>query len=551
MSRKNKKISDEPLIVGIGASAGGLKPLKKFFATLPDRTGMAFIVVVHLSPEHKSNLAELLQQETSLPVEQVTKETEIKQDCIYAIPPGKLLKVGDNHIELSESKDHRYSQNVIDQFFRSLGNAKKSNSVGIILSGTGNDGTVGLKTIKEQGGMIIVQQPSEAEYSGMPQSAINTGLADKILSVEEMAAELTKYKKSSATYREEEETESLSDTDEKIISKILARVRAETEHDFSHYKSSTVQRRIKRRMHVTHAKSFSDYLHIIKENREEADHLYKDLLITVTQFFRDPDSFEVLKDTIISELFEGKQSDDELRIWVPGCATGEEAYSIAMLLLEYSQQHDFPPKIQIFATDVDEDALKIARRGVYPESIAADILPKRLDRFFIKEGYEYMVKEELRNIILFARHNLLGSPPFSKLDLISCRNLLIYLDKDLQSEVFNIFHYALNAEGILFLGKSDSNLEGTDLFTTIDNKHRIYRRSSHAQSKGYSFNFPLQYNNNNRASFPQSWNVSSAHRKTNFEHLHERLIARDYGPPVLLLMKIMMSYMQRATFRTI
>jgi len=533
MSKKNIESSEEILVVGIGASAGGLKPLKKFFATLPEKTGMAFIVIVHLSPKHESNLAEILQQETSLSVEQVKKETEIKEDCIFVIPPGKLLKIEDSYIELLEPDGGMTRTNVIDQFFRSLGMVKGKRSVGIVLSGTGNDGTIGLKTIKEQGGLVFAQEPAEAEYDGMPQSAINMGLVDKVLPVEAMAKELISYQKSFSDFIKDEAPESLSESDERLIVKILARVQAETTHDFSHYKRSTVQRRIKRRMHVNHVDNYSAYLRIMQRNPDEAEALFKDLLISVTNFFRDPETFQALEKQVIPRLFEGRDSEDDLRIWVPGCATGEEAYSIGMLLLNYARTVDFPPQIQIFATDVDEDALKVARRGYYPESITTDVSEQQLKQFFIKESYEYQVRDELRDIILFAKHNLLGSPPFSNLDLISCRNLLIYLDKDLQVQVFNLFHYALKSKGFLFLGKSDSNLEAPDLFIDIDSQNRIFQRSTQANKKDYSINFPIQTSNDN--SLTQSWKVSSVHTKTNFEQLHQRLIIRDYGPASIII----------------
>lgn len=478
-------------------------------------------------------MAELLQDHTSLKVIQVNEKVEIKQECVYVIPPDKMLSVGDNHLELSELKKNDHKPVVVDHLFRSLGKAKAEHSVCITLSGTGSDGCVGLKAVKEHGGLVIAQDPGEAKYDGMPKSAIKTGLVEKILPVGEMAKELMHYKKSIAGDRISDHPDSLSKDQEKVLSKILAQVRSKTDHDFSHYKRSTVLRRIERRMHVNHVDSLAGYLSFLKNHSDEAQKVFKDLLITVTNFFRDPEAFKAVENKAIPKLFEGKHSDDELRVWVPGCATGEEAYSIAMLLREYAGAMDESPQIQVFATDVDEDALNHARQGIYAESILADLTEQRLHRFFTKKGNEYQVKDELRGMILFARHNLLGSPPFSKQDMISCRNLLIYLDKELQGEVFNLFHYALKQDGLLFLGNSDSNLEAAELFTPLDKKHRIYRQSSRTQSKVHLPDFPLTFDKN-QFSASHSWKVPSK-TKTHFDRLHHMLITRQYGPPSVII----------------
>lgn len=531
--KKNKAGKKETLIVGLGASAGGLEPLKMFFESLPEDPGMTFIVIMHLSPEHKSNLAELLQSHTRLNVQQVTGKTELKPNHIYIIPPNKLLAVGDNHLELQEPKKGRHQPEVIDLFFRSLAEAKGPNSVSVILSGTGSDGSNGIKTIKEQGGLVIAQEPGEAQYGDMPQNAIRTGLVDRVLPVGDMINELAGYRKNLDGVRISDDPDALTDGDEEALSDIFNALRAETNHDFSYYKRSTILRRIERRMHVNHSGSLGDYRSVLNENNDEPRELFKDLLISVTNFFRDPEAFEALEDKVIPRLFANKNSEDELRIWVPGCATGEEAYAIAMLLIEYSRNVDDAPSFQIFASDIDDEALQTARVGVYPESITSDISPDRLARFFVKEGYEYQVKKELRNMILFAEHNMLGNPPFSKLDLISCRNLLIYLNRELQAEVFNLFHYALRSEGFLFLGSSDSNLEATDLFTIFDKVHRIYRQSSRAKSHVHLPDFPLQFDKNQYSAF-HSWQMSKR-TETNFEELHRILVSRQYGPPSVIV----------------
>lgn len=532
-SATHQQAKNEPLVVGLGASAGGLEALKIFFDSLPEKTGMAFIVIVHLSPEHKSSMAGLLQDHTSLKVIQVNETVEIKEDHVYVIPPDKMLSVGDNHLELSELKKMDHKPVVVDHLFRTLGTVKGEHSACISLSGTGSDGCVGLKAVKEHGGLVIAQDPREAKYSGMPDSAIKTGLVEKVLPVGEMAKELMAYKKNMSGDRISDNPDSLSKEKEKEFTKILAQVRSKTEHDFSHYKRTTVLRRIERRMHVNQVDTLAGYLSFLKEHPDEARELFKDLLITVTNFFRDPAAFKAVESKAIPKLFEGKHRDDEVRVWVPGCATGEEAYSIAMLLSEYADSLDEPPQIQIFATDVDEDALNHGRQGMYAESIVADLTEQRLHHFFTKTGNEYQVSNELREMILFARHNLLGSPPFSKQDMISCRNLLIYLDRELQSEVFNLFHYALKQDGLLFLGNADSNLEAAELFTPLDKKHRIYKKSSRTQSKVHLPDIPLRFDKK-QFSASNSWKMPSK-TKINFDKLHSMLIAREYAPPSVII----------------
>lgn len=475
-------------------------------------------------------MAELLQTHTTLEVMQVNEKVNIKPDCVYVIPPNKTLVVGDNHLELEElhKKDHK--PEVIDLFFRSLGEIKAGKSVCIVLSGAGSDGAVGLKAVKENGGLVIAQEPYEAEYSGMPNSAIQTGCVDKILPVGEMAEELMAYKKNLEKVRI---SDGLSEDKQEVIYKILAQVKTKNNHDFTHYKRSTVLRRIERRMHVNHADTLAGYLAFVKKNPDEAGELCKDLLISVTNFFRDPKAFEALENDVIPKLFENKKGDDELRVWVPGCATGEEAYSIAMLMHEYAGAGDYPPEIKIFATDVDEEALHAARKGRYAESIATDVSEERLQRYFSKTRHGYQIKKEIRGMILFSKHNLLGSPPFSKQDMISCRNLLIYLNRKLQGEVFNLFHYALNQEGFLFLGSSDSNLEATELFRPFDNKYKIYRQSTKAQSKVHLSDSPLAFDGNQFLA-SHSWKLPTK-SKTSFEELHRKLISRQYGPPSVII----------------
>lgn len=394
---QSEKQDNELLVVGLGASAGGLESLEAFFDAMPENPGMAFVIVIHLSPDHKSSMAELLQDHTSMPVTQLSEKTRIESNHIYVIPPGQLLTVDNRNLILSDADKKDKKLTTIDLFFRSLGTAFKSYSACIILSGTGSDGSIGLKTIKECSGIVISQNPEEAAYDGMPRSALETGLVDMVLPAKEMPAQLIKYRESLEKIKISDLKE-LPDSDTKVLNKIFRKVNVKMNHDFSQYKRSSILRRIERRMRITHTKTLSNYLDHITNYPSEINELFKDLLISVTNFFRDPEAFEKLNETVIPKLFEDKNSEDSIRVWVPGCATGEEAYSLAILLHEYAQTVQNPPKIQIFATDIDQEALEIARRGLYPESIVSDIPTKRLTRYFTKRGHKISGKTKYHQL---------------------------------------------------------------------------------------------------------------------------------------------------------
>lgn len=465
-------------VIGIGASAGGLNALRAFFSALPPDTGMCFVVVVHLSPEHESMLAPLLQPYTTMPVVQITEQVQMQPDQVYVIPPAKQLIVTDNTLDLIElASPGRTATRMmqIDAFFRSLAE-NHGDGGAIILSGSGSDGAVGIQAIKEHGGLLLVQDPNEAEYDGMPRSAIATGLVDVVAPVAELATQLVAAKQMSATLQLPADGEPLSEIAQQTLSQILAQLRVRTGHDFGGYKQPTLLRRLARRMQLTHITTLTAYLHRLRQDSAEAEALFRDLLINVTEFFRDREAWAALEATIIPQLFAGKGRDDSVRVWAVGCATGEEAYSIAMLLLEYASELVTPPSIQVFASDLGQGALDFAREGCYPEAIAADIPEGRLARFFIKDNSHYRVRPELRESILFTQHNLLQDPPFSRLDLILCRNLLIYIQRDLQEKVFETFYYALRPQGILFLGNAESAEGATDLFDTLDKRQRLYQR---------------------------------------------------------------------------
>ncbi len=469
--------SKDFLTVGIGASAGGIKPLKEFFAAMPADSGMAFVVILHLSPEHESQLPEVLQTNTRMPVIQVRETIKIEPDHIYVIPPTKHLIMIDGEIRLIEPEAIRGKRVPIDLFFRTLADAHGRNSVCVVLSGTGADGASGLKRVKEAGGLCVVQDPLEAEYDGMPRSAIATNLVDLILPVGEMPAKILAFNQS-AEKTELPESEAENPPPEPgadAVQDVLAIVKAQTKHDFFSYKKPTMLRRIARRLLVHGLADIPAYARFLRENDSEAQALLRDLLISVTNFFRDKEAFAALEHVVIPRLFDGKTGSDAVRVWCVACATGEEAYSIGILLSEYAAKLDDPPKIQIFASDIAENAIADARQAIYNETIAADVSPERLRRFFTKEGDFYRVKKELREMVLFTSHNILHDAPFSQQDLVTCRNLLIYLSYPTQMKVMEVFHFALRQSGYLFLGSSEMAESVPRLFAEVDKKQRIYQ----------------------------------------------------------------------------
>jgi len=466
------------LVVGIGASAGGITALKEFFGHVTADSGVAFVVILHLSPQHESNLAAVLQAETKVPVTQVTEAVKLEPNHVYVIPPTKYLGVDDGHIKLVEPERLRGGHTSIDLFFRSLADAYQKDAVAIVLSGTGADGTLGLRRVKEAGGFAIAQDPAEAEYEGMPRNAIDTGLVDLVLPVAEMPARLRSLSEGAKrlVLPEEEVEQILGRIDFGQVLDILALLRQRTGHDFSQYKRPTLLRRITRRLQVHQLPNLAAYMSFLQGHPDEIPALLRDLLITVTNFFRDHEAFDALEQEVVPKLFAGKRANDQVRVWAVGCATGEEAYSLAMLLCEHAARLADPPGIQIFATDIDETAIAEARECLYPNTIALDVSAERLRRFFIREGESYRVKKEIRELILFTAHNVLRDPPFSKLDLVSCRNLLIYLNQEMQEHVLATFHFALLPERYLFLGTSESAEGVPSLFFPTDKKHRIYAR---------------------------------------------------------------------------
>ncbi len=516
-------------VVGLGASAGGLAALKTFFSHMPDDSGMAFVIVVHLSPEHESHLADLLQPHVSMPVQQVTETMKLEPNQVYVIPPGRNLNTIDTHLRLSDLEERRRDRAPIDHFFRTLAATHDGSAIGIILTGTGSDGTLGIKEIKGKGGLIIVQDPLEAEYDGMPQSAIATGMVDWVLSLEEMPAHILRFIQTEPQIPSLREGKDIEDEERYLLQKILTQVRARTARDFSRYKRSTIMRRLQRRMQLNHIEKLEDYLGLLRERPEEVQALSDDFLITVTSFFRDTEVFHKLEQHVIPELFKEKGSRDSVRVWSVGCATGEEAYSLAILLLEEAARHEAPPTIQVFASDLHEHSLQKARDGIYPGDIETDISPERLRRFFVKEDSSFRVRKEVRETVIFTPHNLMSDPPFSKVDLIACRNVMIYLQREIQKDIIDLFHYSLNTGAYLLLGTSET-IETSELFRIEDKGHCLYRKRNVPVPEPRLPVFPLMRNR-----LPgKSKEMMTGGEPMGYGVLHQRMVER-YAPPSLLV----------------
>jgi len=474
----NNASADFP-IVGIGASAGGLAAFEAFFTHLPSDTdiGMALVLIQHLDPEHKSILSELIRRFTRLPVFEVEDGMVVQRNAIYVIPANKDLALFHGRLHLMDPIILKGIHLPIDHFFRSLAQEKGERAIGIVLSGAGSDGALGVRAIKEVGGMVMAQAPATAEFASMPDSAIATGLVDYVLPPEEMPAQLSAYVRH-AFVRLLPEAVSPPDKVSEALQKIFLLLRTHTRHDFSDYKQNTILRRIERRMAIHQFDSLTAYVRYLQQTPQELTVLFHELLIGVTRFFRDPEAFAAVKTEVIPHLFEGKSVGETVRIWVPGCSTGEEAYSLAMMLHAYMVTQHIETKVQIFATDIDQTAIETARSGVYPANIVADVPAEYLTHYFYQKEHSYLVKKNIRDMVVFAEQDIILDPPFSHMDFISCRNLLIYLNADLQKKLLPLFHYALNPNRFLFLGSSETIGEFTDLFATVNRKWKIYQRKA-------------------------------------------------------------------------
>ena len=524
------------LIVGIGASAGGIKALKEFFQAVPKNSGMAYVVILHLSPDYDSKLAEVLQTTAQIPVRQVkNRRVKVEPNCVYVIPPNKSLALLDGHLATSEIKNYEERRAPVDIFFRTLAESVESRAVAVILSGTGANGSMGVKRVKEKGGVIFVQEPKEAEFSEMPRNSIATELVDDVLPVGEIPAKIIAYKNKYDQNQVDGENGDSSGTNEQALVEIFTQLRVRTGHDFTNYKRGTVLRRIERRTNVRELSDLPAYAAFIKAHHEEANLLLKDLLISVTNFFRDREAFEKLEREIIPKILEGKTSQDVVRVWIAGCATGEEAYSLSMIFAEQMDERVDMPKIQIFATDIDDESINVAREGLYTNSDVADVSPERLHRFFNKEGDEYRIRREIRETVLFAAHNLLKDPPFSRLDLVSCRNLLIYLNITAQKRVMEVLHFALKPNGYLFLGMSESVDSTHDLFVPVAREQHIFQSRPVASRLTY----PVESLKNSRFAPPAPFKPKPSEEERSVQRLtsaalHLQLL-EYYAPPSVVV----------------
>ena len=534
-------------VVGVGASAGGLGALIKLFEGLPAAPDMAFVIILHLSPKHDSNAAAILQRATRMPVSQVQADVPIERNHVYVIPPTHSLRMYDGHVALSESPKERGAPVAIDLFFRTLAEAHGERAVGIVLSGTGADGSVGIARLKEKGGVVITQSPADAEYSGMPDSAIATGKVDIVLPVADIPQRLVDLWENArgivlptpdlAGLRSlPPPTPDAAQLAEEALRGVMGLLLKRTGNDFKHYKRATVLRRMERRLQVVGVPDLPAYLGFMNENPSEAGALLDDMLLNVTNFFRDREAFEALEREVIPALFDASFKDEQLRAWVSGCSSGEEAYSIAILLLDAASRAKEVREIQLFASDIDEDALASARQGKYPEAIVTDVPPAFLRGFFTREGATYRVQEPVRKKVLFAAHNLLRDPPFSRLDLVSCRNLLIYLDRSAQKDILETFHFALRPGGYLFLGTSETPDAAAKLFSLVDKKNHIYRANPSARtvrsipSLGGGFHRPVQ-----RPTLKLPKPELSPSRPNRIGSLHEKLLLDDYTPASVVI----------------
>ena len=462
-------------VIGIGASAGGLDALRTFFSRMPAAPGFACVVVVHLSPEHESHLVQMLQPYTQMPVCQVVRTTALERNRVYVIPPNANLNSIDTHLRLTELESRRSKRAPIDHFLRTLAQTHGETAIGVILSGAGSDGALGIRQIRERGGLTVVQKPQEAEYGSMPQAAIDTGAVDVVLAVRDMPEEIAGYCVTQPVLKKPDPDDNLPADESSLLEKILAELRPHTGHDFAMYRRETVLRRLRRRMRLRRVNALSAYLEVLRNNTEEPQALYNDLLLNVTEFFRDPDVYETIAGVLGEVLEKKRDRDARVRVWSIGCSTGEEAYSLAMLLIERSGGGDDQPPLQVFASELSSQALQQAREGVYPQEIGASISSERLERFFVHENGRYRVRRDLRDMVTFATHDLFKDPPYSHLDLIVCRHLLSDLRPNIRQSVLSLFYYALEPNGALLVGPDDD--VDSDLFVRDANAPRLLRRA--------------------------------------------------------------------------
>ncbi|MBK8816618.1 MAG: PAS domain-containing protein [Methylococcaceae bacterium] len=512
-------------IVGIGASAGGLEAFEQFFRQIPADTGMAFVLIPHLDPSHGSLLTEILQRSSVLPVHEALDEIKVEPNCVYVIPPNRAMLIFQGKLQLNAPSEPRGQRMPIDAFLRSLAEDRQEKAIGIILSGTGTDGTLGLRAIQGAGGLTLVQDPATAKYDGMPASAIKAGYANLVLPVDKMPAALMAEIQTTTSHGITCATSSPAPNG---INNILLQLRSLTGCDFSLYKKSTINRRIERRMLQHGIEDTEAYVRYLKQNPAEVHLLFKELLINVTSFFRDAEAFAVLQNEILPGLLKDKPANYLFRVWVAGCATGEEAYSIAILLRELTDQSHRELKVQIYSTDLDDDAISVARAGVYPPNIAQDLTPERLQRFFVKEDAGYRIKKDIREMVVFAIQNIIKDPPFTKLDLLSCRNLMIYLKPELQDRLIRSFHYSLKPGGVLFLSSSESIGNHTELFSPINRKWKLFSAIHSLAATRAMMNQGFSWSSESEGKMLESAAIKP--KETNLAELTRRVLVQFFAP---------------------
>lgn len=521
-------------IVGIGSSAGGLEALKTFFINMPADSDMAFVLVTHLDPNRKSILSEIITKFTKMKVEEVEDGDEIKKNHTYILPPNKNLMIRQKHLYLSAPDAPRGLRLPINFFFRSLAEDQKEHAICIILSGTGTDGTIGLREIKGAGGMVVVQDPQTAKYDGMPRSAIGTGIVDFILPPVEIPKKLITYVSQFLNAKEKSIIEPKIQLHDRLP-EIFNLLNIETGYDFSKYKINTLRRRIERRMTVTNVLSIDEYLAYLKEHPNEINTLFRDLLIGVTSFFRDKKAFNIIKDEIIPLIIKNVDHKRTIRVWIPACSTGEEVYSIAILLYDYLDNKKLNYKLQIFGTDADKGAINAARQGIYPNGSAMDIPPEYIKKYFNEEDKKLKIKKKIRNLIVFAVQNLISDPPFSKMDLISCRNLLIYLKPDIQKDILHQFYYSLNRNGYLFLGSSESISSVSSFYSVVDSKWKIFQKVENLPSRDKKIrSFPplIQYSKKLKIR-----EIKEVPKEKDYANIIFEFLMNKYTPPAVIINK--------------
>ncbi len=520
-----------PLIVGMGGSAGGLEAFEQFFSKLPSDTGLAFVLVPHLEPTHKGMMPELLRRHTKMAVVEVEDGMLVEPNRVYVIPPNADLAILHGKLQVLEPAAPRGLRMPIDFFFRQLAADQKERAIGILLSGMGSDGTLGLKAIKEDFGMAMTQDPASAKYDAMPRSAINTGLVDYVAPAEELPAKLIQYVNHTPQPLDDHDVAEAEPST--ALQKVFVLLRARTGNDFSCYKNNTISRRLERRMSVHQFDSLPRYVRFLQESPQEVDLLYKELLIGVTSFFRDPGLFDFLREKAIPRLLQDRPKDSPLRVWNPGCSTGEETYSLAIVLkecLEGLRLQD-SPTIQVFATDIDKDAIEKARQGVFAASIASDVPPERLAQSFVREDDRYRIRKEIRNLVIFAPQNILVDPPFTKLDIVCCRNLLIYVNVEAQSKLLPLLHYALNPGGLLILGTAESIGGFSRLFSPLDQKWKVFQRTE--VSERIFAELPARVSRRERAVVPVADKAKEP--VMDIFYAAQRALLDLYGPPSVVV----------------